>query len=137
MGEAGFEELVAEGEELDAEVSEGLAGDAVGFVQEAEEEVGGGEEFLLREGGIDGGVLKGFFGAGGEGEVGSCGGCRNRLDKAENFRSDLVGGDALGLEGNGRQRGGVDQEGEEDVFGANEMVMEGAGLFCSVGEEGA
>jgi hypothetical protein len=129
LSEAGFEQLGAEREELDFEVAQDLAGDAVGFTEEAEEEMFRGEGFLLKEGGFDGSVLERLICTRGKRGRGSVGWAWDGLDEALNFGADLVCRSALGLQGASGKRIGAGDEGEKKVFGADEMVIEGAGLF--------
>ena len=137
-GEVGvefFEDFVASLVEIDVEVAEDLSGDAFTFTEETEEDVFGADVGVVEGLGFLGGEGEHLLHAGGVGDVADHFGLGSGADllfhlHADGFEIETefvedIDGDALAE---------FDQA-EQDVFGADVVVVETIRLFAGEGED--
>ena len=128
--------LCADAIEVDAEVAEDVDGDAITIAHEAEEEVLGADVVVAHHAGFFDGQFDNSFGARGEGGFAE-GGAFAATDGAFHGADDLSRLDAQFFEHFNGDAVLLLDEAEEQVFGADVVVVEAQGLFLCKGKDSA
>ena len=123
-----LDDLLADPGQVGAELHEHLGGDALALTDQAEEDVLGADVVVAELQRLPQRELEDLLGPGREGDV-----ARRRRAALADDLLDLAAhgleGDAEGLEGLGRDALALVDEAEQDVLGADVVVVEQAGFF--------
>src|SRR4029079_1453370 len=122
------DDLVADLLRVGVEVEQDAGGDALVLADEAEQDVLGADVVVAKAQGLAQGELEHLLGARGEGDLAG-GDLLARPDDADNLSADALDGDVEGLEDAGGQALLLAQQAEEDVLGADVIVLENPGLL--------
>jgi hypothetical protein len=130
VGAEELEHLLAHVLELDAQVQQHLGGDALVLLDQAQEQVLGADVVVPQVRGLLHGQLEHLLRAGREGQLAHRHHRRAGLDDLLDLGADLVQVDRHVLEHVGRDAGALLDEAEQDVLGAEVLVVEPLGLLA-------
>ena len=114
--------------ELGAELLEDLGGDTLALADQAEEDVLGPDVVVAQLQRLPQRELEDLLGPGGEGDVPG-GGLRSLADDLDDLAAHRLEGNAHALQGTGGDALALVDQAEEDVFGADVVVVEKASLL--------